>query len=185
MLNHHALVLIDVQQGFLDADYWGKRNNPDFEITTKHLLETYRRLKLPVIHVQHISVEEKSPLRPGQRGVEFISGFEPIAGEETFKKSVNSAFIGTKLENYLKTQNIQTLVMVGFTSDHCVSTSARMASNLGFKVCIINDCTVTFNRTGLHSSYPAELVHDVSLASLRGEFATILKATELERLLQE
>ena len=180
---NHALVLIDVQKGFLNSEYWGKRNNPDFEEIAKNLLETYRDLKLPVIHVQHISVEKLSPLRPGQEEVEFIPGFEPQPGERVFKKSVNSAFIGTDLEVYLKSQDIKTLVMVGFTSDHCVSTSARMASNLGFTVIIIDDCTVTFDRQRLGSLYPAELVHNVSLASLNGEFASILSAAEFKQSL--
>jgi isochorismate hydrolase len=56
-----------------------------------------------------------------------------------FRKHVNSAFIGTGLEAYLQTQGIRDLVLVGLTTDHCVSTSARMAANLGFAVTVVAD----------------------------------------------
>ncbi len=171
-----ALILIDIQKGFLDADYWGNRNNPEFELKTKELLEFYREHELPVIHVQHLSREKNSPLKPGQDGADFICGFEPRLGERIFQKSVNSAFIGTNLESYLLSQEMSSLTLAGLTSDHCVSTTARMAANLGFQVFIRSDCTATFDRKLLGIIYPADLVHAVSLASLNGEFATILDA---------
>ncbi|MEA9355972.1 cysteine hydrolase family protein [Bacteriovorax sp. PP10] len=173
--------MIDAQKGFLESDYWGKRNNPNLEKNIEHLLKIYRELKLPVLHVQHLSTEEKSPLSPGQKGVEFISELEPEFGERIFQKSVNSAFIGTNLEKYLKSNKIKSLTMAGFTSDHCVSTTARMASNLGFDVLIAHDATATFDRIGIDGAiHPAELVHQISLASLDKEFANILSCYELE-----
>jgi nicotinamidase-related amidase len=179
---NHALILIDVQKGFLDSAFWGMSNNPNFEIHMFKLLKIFRELKLPVLHVQHLSTEEKSPLRPGQNGVEFITGFEPKHGERIFQKSVNSAFIETNLEEYLKSKEIKSLTMIGFTTDHCVSTSARMAKNLGFEVSIPHDATVTFDRVGINGTlYSAELVHQVNLASLKNEFAKVLSSEEIVR----
>jgi nicotinamidase-related amidase len=178
--------LIDVQNGFLESNYWGKSNNLNFEKNIGRLLKIYRELELPVLHVQHLSTEEKSPLRPGQSGVEFISGLEPRFGERIFQKSVNSAFIGTNLEKYLKSKKIKSLTILGFTSDHCVSTTARMAKNLGFEVLIPHDATLTFDRVGHDGTlYSAELVHQVSLASLEKEFAKVLSCGEIEKNLQE
>lgn len=104
-----------------------------------------------------------------------MQGFEPQVDEYCIQKSVNNAFIATNLELHLKSKGIRSLMLAGLTSDHCVSTTARMAANLGFKVFILADCTATFDRKGPEASYPAELVHAVSLASLSGEFATIIK----------
>lgn len=173
-----ALLLIDVQKGFSDSAYWGKRNNPEFEKNITDLLMKARELNFTIIHIQHLSKEEKSPLRPGQAGVEFMPGIEPRFGERVFQKTVNSAFVGTNLESYLQSQNISCLVMAGLTSDHCVSTSARMASNLGFQVYVVADCTATFERKGSDTTYPADLVHCVSLASLNSEFATVVDTVE-------
>ncbi len=167
-----ALLLIDVQKGFNNSR-WGKRNNSDAEEKIKELLNLFRKCSLPVIHVQHLSNEEGSPLRPDQPGVDFMIDLAPVESEKIFQKNVNSAFIGTNLEQYLRSQNISSLVVVGFTTDHCVSTSVRMASNLGFKVFLPRDGTVTFERRSPTSTYSADTVHNVNLASLDGEFAMV------------
>lgn len=183
---NQALLLIDVQQGFLDSNYWGERNNPAMEKNIEDLLKMYRALKLPVIHIQHLSAEPRSPLRPGQNGVNFIKGLEPQLGERVFQKNVNSAFIGTQLAYYLKSIKINSLVITGLTTDHCVSTTARMAANLGYEVLIPHDATATFNRVG-HTgiTYSAELVHQVSLSSLEKEFAKVLSVVNIKKYLSD
>jgi nicotinamidase-related amidase len=175
----HALLLIDVQKGFLDTEYWGIRNNPKLEENISALLTAFRRNDLPILHVQHHSMEKQSPLRPDRPGVAFMDMVRPLREEMIFTKTVNSAFIGTSLEKYLRDREITRLTMAGLTSDHCVSTSARMAANLGFDVTVIEDAVATFGRTGFDGAhYPASLVHAISIASLRNEFASILSTQE-------
>ena len=178
-----ALVLIDVQRGFHDP-CWGPRNNPEAEERVSQLLSTFRESAWPVIHVHHLSTEVSSPLRPGQVGVEPMEGCEPRLGERIFQKCVNAAFIGTDLEAYLRAEGTKILIMTGFTTDHCVSTSARMAANLGFRVVVVADATVAFARQGNGGLINPDLVHEVSLASLRGEFAVIASAAEVTALLK-
>src|SRR5580700_9887754 len=113
-----ALVLIDIQKGFLDPS-WGKRNNPNFESNVAKLLSHWRSKKQSILHVQHLSSEMNSPLRPDVPGVEFMDFAKPIAGEPVFRKNVHSGFIGTDLEISLKNLKIEHLILVGLTSDHC------------------------------------------------------------------
>ena len=176
-MSNDALLIIDVQKG-LDDPSWGNRNNPQVESNIVLLLSAWRRKQLPIIHIQHCSVEPDSPLRPNQPGNEFKEESMPIAGEEQFTKTVNSAFIGTKLEQYLREKSINDLVIVGLTTDHCVSTSTRMAGNLGFNVTLVSDATATFDRTGHDGvKYSADDIHRVHLASLNNEFCTV-RSTE-------
>jgi nicotinamidase-related amidase len=174
-----ALVLIDVQKGF-DEPRWGRRNNPEAERNISILLAAWRQTHRPVIHVQHMSQDPNSPLRADQPGNAFKPEAIPQSGEPTFQKPVNSAFIATALEANLRAQQIQTLVLVGLTTDHCVSTTARMAANLGFTTVVVSDATATFERTGPDGDHhSAEQMHRLALASLHGEFATIRRTEEI------
>ncbi len=168
-----ALLSIDFQKGF-DDPVWGLRNNPDAEANIALLLAHWRQQSWPIIHVQHCSVEANSPLRPGVSGNEFKHEAKPFLGEPVFTKTVNSAFIGTGLKKHLLDNDIGCLVIAGLTTDHCVSTSTRMAGNFGFEVTLVADATATFDRKGEDGShYSAEQIHNIHLASLNGEFCTV------------
>lgn len=176
-----ALIIIDVQQGFVEEAYFGgNRNNPNAEQVMADILSIWRETNRPVFHVKHNSTSPKSPLRPNQAGNAIIPELTPQANETLIEKSVNSAFIGTDLEERLHTAQIQQLVIVGLTTNHCVSTTVRMAGNLGFETYLIADATATFDRIGFDGTrYPAQLIHDTTLANLHEEFATVLNSTEI------
>ncbi len=178
-MNHAVLLLIDVQQGF-DDPKWGIRNNPDAEANMELLLKHWRAQGWPIIHIQHHSTEADSPLRPDQAGNAFEEFAEPIEGEAIFTKTVNSAFIGNDLEQYLRQHNFIDLVIVGLTTDHCVSTSTRMAGNLGFNVQLVGDACATFNRKDLDGNeINAEEIHRIHLSSLHGEFCSVVSTKDL------
>jgi nicotinamidase-related amidase len=177
--NKAVLLLIDVQKGF-DSPIWGKRNNPEAESNMSKLLTLWRQTFRPVIHIQHMSIEPDSPLSPGQPGNEFKDIALPFEGEHIEQKTVNSAFIGTNLEQYLRQRLYNTIVIVGLTTDHCVSTSTRMAGNLGFKTFVVADAAATFDRRAYDNQlFEAEKVHAVALASLHKEFATVIRTAAI------
>jgi len=180
-MKNTALLVIDVQKGFDDPS-WGKRNNPEAESNIASLLSEWRRNELPIIHIRHCSVKPDSPLHAELPGNAFKEEARPLPEEKQFSKSVNSAFIGTELEQYLHEQNISSLVIVGLTTDHCVSTSTRMAANLGFNVTLISDATATFEREGYDGFlYSADDMHNINLASLNGEFCLVRATAEVLR----
>jgi len=171
-----ALILVDIQKGFDDINYWGgQRNNPDAESKASELLRSWRKYQLPVYHIQHCSSNPRSPLHITNAGNAFNDLLAPLPGEVVIKKNVNSAFIGTDLQDRLEQANITTLVIAGLTTDHCISTTVRMAGNLGYETFLVEDATATFNKKGIDGkNYPAELIHETALASLNEEFATIV-----------
>jgi len=169
-----ALLIIDVQQGFEDPS-WGARNNPNAEKNIARLLKAWRDQDGLVVCVQHLSTEPDSPLRPGQPGVQLRAEVQPRDGELLIQKRVNSAFIGTDLQTQLEAREIGTVVIVGLTTNHCVSTTARMAANLGFGGVVVDDATAAFDHTdhrGRH--FDAETIHAAALASLHDEFGAVL-----------
>jgi nicotinamidase-related amidase len=180
-----TLILIDVQDGF-DEPYWGERNNPGAEHNIERLLARWRDSRRPVIHVRHDSVEPGSALRPDSPGNTIKEAAAPRPGEPVVGKHVNSAFIGTDLEARLKAQTSDTVVLCGFTTNHCVSTTARMAGNLGFRTFVLSDSTVAYAMRSPGPNgrlIPAAEMHEVGMAELNGEFATVLTTDELLALL--
>lgn len=174
-----ALLVIDVQKG-LDDPSLGRRSNPEAEANVARLLAEWRRRGLPIVHVRHCSVEPDSPLRAGRPGNEIKPEARPLPGEKQITKSVNSAFVGTGLERYLREQGIASLVIVGLTTDHCVSASTRTASDLGFEATVVSDATAAFERRGPDGRrYACEEVHGVHLASLDGEFCRVRSTAEI------
>jgi nicotinamidase-related amidase len=173
-----ALLLIDVQKYFDDPAH-GRRNNPNAEENMARLLQMWRKSNRPVIHIQHISKPSLAH-HPGREIKEIVA---PLPEEPLFIKNVNSAFIGTNLEKYLKDSEINKLVIAGLTTDHCVSTTTRMAKNLGFTPIIVSDATATFDRVSFDGKlYRAEEIHQLALVSLSDEFATVLDTNGIIRL---
>lgn len=181
-----ALLLIDIQKGFDDINYWGgDRNNPEAEQNAGKLLAFWRKMRLPVFHAKHCSSNPNSRLAEGQPGNEFKDIVEPIEGEVIIKKNVNSAFIGTDLKERLVFTNISKLVIVGLTTDQCVSTTTRMAGNFGFDTFLVEDATATFCKKGAKGQlYSAEIIHETAIASLMDEFATIVTTENLLKTLE-
>lgn len=174
-----ALLIIDVQEG-LDDPALGQRNNPDAEANMARLLAAWRARGRPVYHVQHMSVNPHSPLRPELPGNAIKRIVAPQGNEPVIQKSVNSAFVGTDLEARLRAAGIKSVVVVGLTTPHCVSTTARTASDLGFRTIVVSDATASHDRTGYDGTYyPAETVHVLSLVSLQDEFATIVTTDQV------
>ena len=121
-------------------------------------------------------------LNEANEGNDFKDLVKPISSEPIIKKNVNGAFIGTDLKEQLHNLKITKLVIVGLTTDHCISTTTRMAGNLGFDTFLVSDATATFNKKGPEGqNYPAELIHAIALASLNDEFAKIVTTEFLKQ----
>ncbi|KAK8099744.1 uncharacterized protein PG998_012985 [Apiospora kogelbergensis] len=212
-----ALILIDVQNGFLHPSHWGtKRSTPECETNIGRLLAQARAYNhagekdgsssVLVCHVHHHSIDPRSMLHPAQtvavdgaarRAVDALPFAAPAPGETVWAKDVNSAFVGTGLEAFLRARGVRQLVFCGLTTDHCVSTSTRMAANLRIVdevapksggggdeatvvlseggIVLVGDACATYAKGG----FDAETVHRVSLASLDGEFADVAATADV------
>ena len=177
-----ALILIDFQQGF-DAPVWCQRNNQHAGVAAVKLLMHWRNNDWPLFHVRHLSQDPNRPL--SGEGFGFRAGLEPRAGEVVIQKSVNSAFIGTDLEKRLRHDGIFDLVICGLTTPHCVSTTTRMAANLGFNVALVADACAAFTsnaNTGWNpdaTPLSAQEIHNMALSHLHGEFAQVVNSSAI------
>jgi nicotinamidase-related amidase len=175
-----ALIVIDVQRAFDEWEAAGKRrNNPEAVARIAELLAAFRASHTPIFHIRHEGTRPSSSFAPGGTGYPVKDEAREREGEPVIVKRVNSAFIGTDLEHRLRVANIETLVICGATTNHCVETTARMAGNLGFDARLVRDATWTFDRVGPDGdAHSAEDIHAMTLANLNGEFARIVSASE-------
>jgi len=156
-----------------------RRNNPDAVSRIVDLLAAFRERRAPIFHIRHLATRSASSFLPDGTGYAVKDEARERDGEPDIVKRVNSAFIGTDLEQRLRATGIKTLVICGATTNHCVETTTRMAGNLGFDACLVRDATWTFDRIGPDGdAHSAEAIHAMTLSNLNGEFARIVTASE-------
>jgi len=168
-----VLILID-QQRAMAHPKWGPRNNPDAEQRIARLLAAWRERGWPILHVKHDSTNPESPFRPGQEGNDFLPLTAPHRGETVVAKKVHSAFIGTGLTERLEAMGKPALVICGVLLANSVEATVRVAANLGFKVRLPADACWSCDKRDLTGRlWPAEDVHQLTLALLDGEYAAV------------
>ncbi|MER7778335.1 cysteine hydrolase family protein [Streptomyces sp. NPDC096191] len=184
-----ALVVVDVQQGFEEAGYWGTRNNPSADDNIAALIDGWQASGRPVVFVRHDSVTPGSPLRAGYEGNGFKEYVERRRGkgggaELLVTKSVNSAFLGAPdLGVWLRDAGISQIVVAGIQTNMCVETTARMGGNLGYEVVVAFDATYTFGLEGPFGWRQSadELARATAVSLHGGGFARVVTTEEVLR----
>lgn len=178
--SNSVLVLIDVQKGTSDPT-WGRRNNPGAEKSMKNVLTIFRNRGLPVIHIrQEDSTDPESLFRKGKPTFDFKDEVRPEEGEIIITKNASNAFVGSNLEELLKKLGEPVIFYAGLLTDQCVSTTVRMSGDLGFNTYLIEDACATYDlKDAKGETIPAEIVHNVHIASLNGAFAKVVNSGDL------
>ncbi|MDJ0380011.1 isochorismatase family protein [Streptomyces sp. G-G2] len=142
-----VLIVIDVQQGFEDHAFWGRRDNPDAEKRMTSLTDAWQATGRPVVVVQHAAAA--SPLEPGTPGYELKPAVAAVRADLHITKTVNSAFYGTPdLHAWLTERGAKQVVIIGIMTNVCNETTARMAGNLGYDAVFPADAMHTFDMVG-------------------------------------
>jgi nicotinamidase-related amidase len=179
-LDHAVLLPIDMQQAF-DHSPWPRRWNSRVDANGLALIAAWRAAGRPIIHVRHDSVQPGSTLAAGTPGNDFRPGFGPVDGEPLITKSVNSAFIGTDLDERLKQLGAAHVIAFGISTDMCVSTTIRMGANLGWDMVLVPDACDCFDLPAGDGTawIAAPEVQRVHVATLAFEFCRVLSTGEL------
>ncbi len=163
-----VLIIVDVQKAFDEWEAAGRRrNNPDALDRIADILADFRAKRAPVVHMRHASRNPASRFQADLPGFAVKDEVREQSGEPVIVKHGNSSFIGTDLEARLRRDNIDTVVIVGASTNYCVETTARMAGNLGFKAKLVRDATWAYDGKGVDGEhFPAAQVHAMTLANL-------------------
>jgi nicotinamidase-related amidase len=175
-----ALIVVDAQQGFDNAEWWGNRNNPDCDANIAALVNEWRSRSRPIVFVQHDSDNALSPLHPTSPG-HAVKSYLTGSPDLLVNKSVNSSFHGKPdLDSWLRENDITAFVVCGITTNHCCETTARVGGNLGYTVYFAIDATHTFDRADLEGGMvDASELSRITAINLSDEFATVVRTHEL------
>jgi len=172
-----AVLSIDVQQSFPARDYWREDQVPAFRANITRLIEGATKKGWPVVRILH--EDGDGPFSAASGLVKPLEWMPAIHAVE-FVKHVHNAFTGTALDHWLRTRGIDKLVIAGIRTEQCCETTARVASDMGYKVDFVGDATLTFpmtDRVNGKTFSPAEIRERTELV-LRDRFARIVSVDE-------
>src|SRR3954453_15714030 len=137
-----ALVIVDIQR-----DYFPGGNMPLHEpeaaaAKAGQVLEAFRAAGEPVVHVQHLSPAGAGFLEEGTDGAEIMAPVAPHEGGTLITKRGPNSFLGTDLEQHLRSLDVEEVVVAGMMTSMCVDAPTRAGADLGFKMTLGPDaCT--------------------------------------------
>lgn len=178
-----ALIVIDVQNEF---SVKGLRPVPDhaaiLSVIRRHVADA-RENDHPIAWIRHHNLPSESPaFVPGSWGAEFSPGFGPklsSSKEVEFQKNVYGAFTGTKLGSWLSQLDITEIMVAGFYTHGCVSTTCREAIMAGLEVVLDPEATGACDMTHIRlGNMKAEEVRRSALLQLVNMGAQILSPRE-------
>jgi nicotinamidase-related amidase len=144
------------------------------------LLADARANGLPVIHVHHDDPSADSPFRKGLPGGAPMACATPLPNETVLWKQGSSAFHGTGLDPHLRGLGVTELVVAGAVAAFCVTSTVRMASDLGYRVLLPQDALLGFDLPAHDGGrIDAATVQRVTLSILGADFARLTTVAEI------
>jgi len=166
-----ALLIVDIQNFYFPGDGPGLVNAEQAGLTAKEILQLFRDRKQLVVHVRHKS----------NKGFEIHKNVEPISGEKVITKEEVNSFQGTDLLEYLKSNNINRLVIIGMQTQMCLEAAVRAAHDYGFECCVIQDACATRDLKFGDKVIRAEDVHFSTLATLKdGGYGRVIEMKDFK-----
>lgn len=189
-----ALLVIDMQNGFCHPDGSFAGLGLDVSMCTaaiagcRRLVEAAHAAGVPVVYTRYVYradykdggvlVQEVLPaladvksLAAGTWDAELVDELVPTDEDFVLDKNRYSAFYGTGLEPILTSLGIRNLVVAGVTTNMCVETTARDASQRDYRVFVVSDATGELDAAR----------HDMALATLGFGFGAVVATDDVTR----
>ena len=170
-----ALLLIDIQNDYFEGGTMTLVGALQASENAALLLERFRSLHLPVIHIQHIATKPGATFfLPETAGAEIHNNVLPKANERVIVKHFPNSFRETELLDYLNENKISELMIAGMMTHMCIDATTRAAKDLGFICTLAGDACATRNLEINGEKVKAADVHNAFLAALNSTYATIV-----------
>jgi len=175
-----ALLIVDIQNDYFPGGRMELEGSDAASLRAAELLAAFRERRLPVIHIQHVSLRAGATFfLPDTEGVKIHTNVAPLDHETLIHKHFPNSFRDTALLDHLRQTGIEELVIAGMMTHMCVDATTRAAADLGFRCSLAHDACATRALTFGATKVPAEHVQCSFLAALSGAYAAVKPASEL------
>lgn len=178
---NRALLVIDVQNeyvtGGIPIEY------PALETSLPNIgraIDAAAGADIPVLIVQHTAPAGFPVFDEGTDGWQLHETVTGRAGKAaaTFTKAFPSSFVGTGLEEWLRSNGIDTIAVVGYMTNNCDQSTVNNAVHLGFDVELLSDATGAVSLQNEAGFIDAKTVHETFCVVLQSNFAAVLTTDE-------
>ncbi|PKU24061.1 cysteine hydrolase family protein [Telmatospirillum siberiense] len=171
-----VLILIDYQNEYLDGPL--KLSGWEEAVArAERLLTAARRAGSRIIHVAHRGQPGGLFDRDHARGA-FIERLAPLESEAVVEKTRPNGFSDTGLALRVGTAGAK-LVIAGFMTHNCVSSTTRAALDLGYDITIAADACATRDLPSRHGVIRAADIQAAELAALADRHACVVDVDEV------
>nr|CAP48093.1 putative integron gene cassette protein [uncultured bacterium] len=168
-----AIIIIDLQKGLFEQA--GKPFDYDNVISKiNRLSQTAREHKIPVLFVQHETAGE--PLKHGSNGWALVDELIVKSTDHVVRKTTPNSFLRTNLEELLKSETVENIIVCGYATEFCVDSTIRAGAALGYQIQIVSDAHTTHNKA--HASAETIIEHHNKTLSNIKSFGVEIKASE-------
>ncbi|APG20468.1 hydrolase [Kosakonia radicincitans] len=175
-MSRTALINIDTQQSFFHREYWQEKDFPAFQQAISALISGCEARGISVVDIFHVADSGPFSLESG-----FVAPMPFLTHQPavTFYKHVHNAFTDTGLDHWLRARDINHLIICGIRTEQCCETTARVASDLGYRVTFASEATLTFPMTHKGITLDCDALRHRTETVLEGRFATIQTVHEI------
>ncbi|TFB83704.1 cysteine hydrolase [Cryobacterium algoricola] len=176
-----GIVVIDIQKDYFPGGAYPLTGSEPAAVVARSVLDSAREIGTPVVHFQHVATEADATFFvPGTVGVEIHPLVAPVASERQFTKGSANAFVDTGLEELLRDEDIDHLVIMGMMSSMCIDATTRAALDLDFAVTVVHNACAAPSFEFEGTEVPGASVHAAFMAALRDAGADVLAAADLD-----
>jgi nicotinamidase-related amidase len=175
-----CLIMVDLQNDYFPGGKMELVGIENAAENTRIILTEFRKKRLTVIYIQHIS---KTPnalfFLQGTDGAKINGKIMPQEGEAIVVKNYPNSFRGTSLLEILKNEHIDDLVICGAMSHMCIDATTRAAFDLGFNCVVAEDACATKDLLFNSKIIKASDVHESFMAALSSPYAKVVTTREI------
>ena len=132
-----CLLIVDIQNFYFPGEGPGLVKAEQASLVAKEILQIIRDKKQLVVHVRHKSA----------KGMEIHKNVEPLSNEKVITKEEVNSFLGTDLLEYLRSNSINRLIIIGMQTQMCLEAAVRAAHDFGFECVVIQEACATKDLT--------------------------------------